>query len=312
MKKALYLAAFLAIVSGLAGGILAGVYQLTAPIISEQATAAVKANLQKIFPTATEYKVVSFTDDTKLITDVYEAVGSGYAYKVTVTGYKDVISFIVGISNDAKIVGFDVLSINDTPGIGQRVGTEEFSKGVIGKGSTDAISTLSGATISSSAVVKGINAAKAHFNTLKKITDTGSSTADPVVTVTLGTAIKLFDTITATPVGEVTNKVVEGDMTTYTVSSKGYAVLESEHDSNPKPNIIIVKIDTVKKQIVSVTFGEFHDTKNIGDKANSETFLKQYVGLSTTDAAVSVDTVSGATFTSVSVNRAVRAAIESK
>lgn len=130
-------------------------------------------------------------------------------------------------------------------------------------------------------------------------------------TVTLGVPVLIFGDDTALSPAEVTSSVAAGDVVTITVSSKGYAVLESEYDENPKPNILIVKIDTVKKTIVSVAFSEFHDTKNIGDKTNSTTYLDQFTGLSITDPTASVDTVTGATFSSVSVARAVRAAIDS-
>ncbi|MBN2850588.1 MAG: FMN-binding protein, partial [Erysipelotrichaceae bacterium] len=108
---------------------------------------------------------------------------------------------------------------------------------------------------------------------------------------------------------EVTNKTVDGDVVTLTVSSKGYAVLQSEEDET-EPNILEVKIDTVKKEIVSVAYVTFSDTPNIGDKTKDEVFLSQFEGLSITDATIEVDVVTGATYTSVSVARGVRAAIE--
>jgi len=125
--------------------------------------------------------------------------------------------------------------------------------------------------------------------------------------ITLGRAVIIFSPETALNPAVVDNKVVEGNVTTYTVTSAGYAVKEGEDGA--KPNIFTIKIDSVTKQVVSVAFATFSDTKGLGDKANSETFLKQFAGLSVVDAAASVDVVSGATFTSVSAARGVRAAI---
>ncbi len=123
--------------------------------------------------------------------------------------------------------------------------------------------------------------------------------------VTLGRPVLIISPETALTPAVVDSKVAAGDFTTFTVLSAGYAVKEGEGG----PNIFTIQIDTVKKQVVSVAFATFSDTKGIGDKANNETFLKQFAGLSIVDAAAKVDVVSGATYTSVSTARGVRAAI---
>jgi len=313
MKKALYLAFFLALTSALAGAVLAGVNSITAPIINERAIAKVKTTLQEFFPQADAFAELDFEDETGLIQNVYEAEGFGYAYDVKVQGYKDVITFIVAFSEEAKIVGFRVTALNDTPGFGMRLGTEEFSKGVIGKGSTDAIATISGVTVSSKAAVNGLNAAKAHFNKMKGIKDDGTSVPDPVEPViTLGDPIVIISDATATPVAEILEKTTDANITTYKVSSKGYAILDSDDSNGAVPNILIIKVDDTTNKVVNVEYDTFSDSKNIGDKTDSETFLKQFEGLSLSDATASVDTVTGATKTSRSVVRALRAVIESR
>ena len=168
MKKIISLTLFLALASALAGAVLAGVNSITAPIIEEQKIAAVKASLKEIFPNATEFKeVAKFTDSTGLVNKVYQATDNGYAMTVTVQGYKDVITFLVGFDLNDKIVGFNVTSINDTPGLGMKVGEEAFANSLIGKNVTDTLDTISGATISSSAAIKGIDAAIAVYQSLK-------------------------------------------------------------------------------------------------------------------------------------------------
>lgn len=168
MKKIISLTLFLALASALAGAVLAGVNSITSPIIEENKIAAVKADLKQIFPSASDFKeVASFTDASGWVDNVYEATGSGYAIKVTVQGYKDVISFLVGFDLNDKIVGFRVNSINDTPGLGSKVGEPEFANSIIGKTVSDQFDAISGATISSAAVIKGIDAAIAVYQSLK-------------------------------------------------------------------------------------------------------------------------------------------------
>lgn len=303
---------FLALVAAIAGGALAYVNSITAPIIAEQAIAAEKANLQLIFPDTKEFVIVDkFEDETGLVLGVYEAVGSGIAYKVKVTGYANPIVFMVGISDDAKIVGFKVLEINDTPGIGDRVATDEFSNNAIGKTSTEGIPVLSGATVSSSAVVTGINAAKALFNTEKGIKDDGSGSVITPPAISFSSSVGIFTNKTEKVAGEILEKTEDGDEVTYLVSSKGYAILEGGYDG-AVPNQFKVVLNKTDKTIVSVSLVEFHDTVGIGDKIDAKEFFEQFNGLDTTNKDIAVDAVSGATITSESAARAVRAAIGGK
>lgn len=167
MKKIITLTLFLAIISGLAGATLAFVNQMTSPIIEERKIAAVKATLEAIFPGASEYKEIGFEDASGVVSNVYEAAGAGYAFNVNVQGYKDVITFIIGIDESGKVVGFTVNYVNDTPGLGDKVAEPEFANKILGKMVGDKVDTIAGSTVSSSAVVKGIDAAMAVYQSLK-------------------------------------------------------------------------------------------------------------------------------------------------
>ena len=110
MKKIIHLTLFLAIISALAGGILGYVNQITAPIIAEKKIAAVKASLQEIFPGASEFAEITI-EENDVVINAYEATGAGYAFNVSVQGYKDVIEFIVGFDLDGKIAGQRLLEM---------------------------------------------------------------------------------------------------------------------------------------------------------------------------------------------------------
>jgi electron transport complex protein RnfG len=166
MKKIIHLTLFLAIISALAGGVLGFVNQITSPIIAEKKIAAVKASLQEIFPGATEFAEITI-DENDIVVKAYEATGAGYAFNVSVQGYKDVIEFIVGIDTTGKIVGLQMNYVNDTPGLGTKVAESEFINSIVNKNIDDKLDTISGSTISSKAVIKGIDAAIAVFESLK-------------------------------------------------------------------------------------------------------------------------------------------------
>ncbi|MDP2814413.1 MAG: FMN-binding protein, partial [Erysipelotrichaceae bacterium] len=212
------------------------------------------------------------------------------------------ITFLIGFADDGKIVGLSILDLKDTQGIGTRVNTPEFIDGVVGKTTSVGIATLSGATVSSGAVVKGIDAAKVHFNELKGIEGgTGGVVIPPIQ---LGDPIKVF----TTTAGAVVSRTVDGDVTTFIASGNGYQVVEGYEGA--KANVYEIKINTSTSKVVSVKFVEMNDTKGIGDKIDAEEFWAQFIGLDITNQDSSIDTVSGATYTSQSVVKALRAAID--
>lgn len=166
MKKALLSAVFLAVVAALAGGALTLANDMTIDTINENKIAAEKENLLLIYPDGEFVPVEGYQDDTGLITGIYEATGQGYIYKVAVDGFggADSIEFMIGFGTDGKISGYTVLTCGDTKDIGTKVTEDAFINSVVGKNIGDSIDTISGATVSSSAVVGGIDAATAHYN----------------------------------------------------------------------------------------------------------------------------------------------------
>ena len=289
MKKIIHLTVFLAVVGALSAGVLSFVNDLTAPIIEAQKLAAVKESLEVLYPGANFSELSTEADETGLVSAAYKAEGKGYIYSVQVVGYNSStpIDFMMSIDNDGTISGYVVLTQQETNGIGSRVADDEFKNTVVGKGIKDSISTLSGATVSSTAVVKGINAAKALFGAQAGVSvDTPS---DPVVTTPVYTLSDDYSGNSAT--------VVSVDGNTYTVTSTGFP------GNSANEYAIVVE----NGAIVSVTNTVFGDTEGIGNAAVSEDALSAYVGATLTSE---VDAVSGSTFTSKSVFAALQAALK--
>lgn len=130
---------------------------------------------------------------------------------------------------------------------------------------------------------------------------------EPVVTINLKGEPVVISQQTS-PTAVIVSEVADGDVTTFVVNINGYA-FQSDHSDDPKPNTLEIKINTATQVIESVAYVTFSDSKNIGDKTNSDVFLSQFVGVSIVDETASVDVVSGATITSQSVVKAVNAAI---
>lgn len=98
-----------------------------------------------------------------------------YGYVVTVTskeGYGGDIQFTVGFDMDGKVTGISMLSISETAGLGMKAKEKDFLNKYVGKaggnfvvnkdnasGATNEIDAISGATVTTRAVTKGVNAA---------------------------------------------------------------------------------------------------------------------------------------------------------
>ncbi len=166
MKKTILLTVFLAVVAGLSGAALSLVNSITAPIIEEAAIAKEKENLVKIYADGEFVQVEADLSEYEGLAGVYEAKGKGYVYKCSVQGYGSTpIVFLIALDNDGTYKGYEVIDCSsETSGFGSKVAEEPFISSVKGKNIGDSIDVISGATISSSAVVDGISAATEHYN----------------------------------------------------------------------------------------------------------------------------------------------------
>jgi len=118
---------------------LAVTYAITAPRIAAQELKAEQDALATVLPEAEEFVAVS--EETlkaaqeaagdSTVSAVYEAKDSsgntiGWGIKVASRGYGGPIPMIIGMDRDGKVVGLSILSMNETPGLGSRVETEEW------------------------------------------------------------------------------------------------------------------------------------------------------------------------------------------
>ena len=94
----------------------------------------------------------------------------GYYADVAPVGFKGEISLIVGTNTEGEVVGVTLLSASETQGVGTKATDEAYLSGFAGL-TLDGISgvdTITGATISSRAVRRGIESAVATVNNIKE------------------------------------------------------------------------------------------------------------------------------------------------
>jgi Na+-translocating ferredoxin:NAD+ oxidoreductase RnfG subunit len=282
------------------GGAIAYVNDLTAPIIAEQAMAAEAALFAELDPNATFSELDISSDETGLIKKGYYGEGAGkyWVYSASVLGFNSgtPIDFLIGFDQDGTIVLYNVITQQETEGIGSRITTDEFE--VKGLTANDGISPLSGATVSSTAVIGGINAAKTLYAEQAGVSVDTTAAAVEVPTVTLADDFSEFEAVCE-----------EIDLNVFSCSAKGYGLIDSanpgEKDDYSNNEVVII-IRPSDKVLVSIELVNFGDTVGIGDKATTDEYFDKYYGV-TKD--VEVDIVSGATWTSKSVASMVQAAL---
>lgn len=301
MKRALYLALFLAVVAGLAGGMLSLVNDLTKDKIAEAALSKELVYLEEIFPGANFTQDTAAVAETEDVLDLFIAEGKGKVYKVKSNGYGGEIVFLVGFDTEDKIAGLAVVSHSETPGFGDVIETDTYRNLNVGKKGSEVLDTSSGATVSSNAVNKGIVAAAQHLS--------GGNLEVEEPEVEISGTTTLTDENIDRYAAEIINKESADGSTVYEVKVEGYGLNDSEYP-NPdyKENIFLITLADDTKEITHIEMTQFGDTTGFGDTINNSKYFEKFIGVKSVDDEV--DTVSNATKTSYSLFSAIKAVLE--
>ena len=167
----LHMVLVLSVIGLLAGVSLGAMHLWTRDQVQRNVKAELEGKIRELFA---EGQITSrkLTDEITLF-EATDAEGAtvGYAFLAPGMGYQGKITLVVGVKPDFKeMVGLAVMPTSETPGLGQRVESEEFRRQFTGldvsgpleltKGRASAanqISAVTGATVSSTAVVNILN-----------------------------------------------------------------------------------------------------------------------------------------------------------
>lgn len=204
MKSMMKDAMILFVITLLAGALLGTVYEVTKQPIAKQQEKAKIAAYREVFANADSFEEIAmapdllpddlsahvqqlgYDADINAIAGAHDASGSLLGYVITVTdheGYGGDIQFSMGITKEGVLNGISILSISETAGLGMRAGEvlvpqfagkqiTTFSYTKTGAASEDQIDAISGATITTNAVVGGVNAGIAVFTEYLQQADT--------------------------------------------------------------------------------------------------------------------------------------------
>ncbi|MGD9887192.1 MAG: FMN-binding protein [Bacilli bacterium] len=174
MGKPLKYSLILIVLGIIAGFLLAFVNSITSEIIYERQQAELKAALEEYFPYEA-YSVDQSSQYSNLNTKI-NAIYFGFGadnklaaviYKTKAQGYGGDVISLVCIGVNGKIVDAKMIeATKETPGKGDKLFDHDFT---IANESVDSYSTeiVSGSTVTSNAVIDGIDAAISHFITIE-------------------------------------------------------------------------------------------------------------------------------------------------
>lgn len=153
----------LVIISMASGAVLALSYEATNPKIQEQARQKLEQSVLVVIPGATLMEEVQKDDMTFYIGLDDEGNKKGIAFNATGSGFDGPIEIMVGYDpKEGTLLGIEILSMSETPGLGAKIQEEAFKGQFKGKSVEDEfiakqdVEAISGATISSTAVADAI------------------------------------------------------------------------------------------------------------------------------------------------------------
>ena len=183
------------VITLVAGFALGLVNEITKEPIAHQEELAKQEACQAVFAEADDFtETIDISNAPAILeeaglaglADINEALvaksgGESVGVVVTVTdheGYGGDIRFTVGISNEGVVTGISILSIDETAGLGMKADTDEFKSQFVGMsaeqpiaytktGEEGKIDAISGATVTTNAMVNGANAAIALYNSIQ-------------------------------------------------------------------------------------------------------------------------------------------------
>lgn len=176
MKETLKLGIILLIITVVSAGVLAVSNNLTKDKIEEIRIAESVAALEQLFGDGHEFIEIDETTLDAMIGDrpiveIFEAykddVLEGYAIKTSTSGYSGNLVVLTGISKtEDKILGMRLVEHEETKTIGGKAAEPEYQEKFDDRDLEEEITdTISGATVTSKGVLKGINIARELYNT---------------------------------------------------------------------------------------------------------------------------------------------------
>lgn len=178
----------LTIIAALAGVALSGVFSMTKEPIEANELMKKRQSYTVVCENAADFREIDSAQKaldeldggtyggskfgTTTIDEVLEAVDAngntvGYVFAITNrNAYNPPLKLALGVDPDGKILKIAFIELNETPGKGSKADEPAFKDQFVGQTDTSAVDTMSGATITSKAVLNAVNAGLDFFQSV--------------------------------------------------------------------------------------------------------------------------------------------------
>lgn len=309
-KKTMKLPVTLCLVSMVMAFLICGVYMLTKDRIAARAVQAQESARRTVLPAAVLLSEVPLADNAPVDNCFagYDAMGElvGYASRITVIGFGGEIEVTVGMDMTGMITAVRVGGANfsETSGLGAKTRDAAFTDQFAGKSGLlvlkQNIDSVTGASVSSGAVVGGVNAALNYMTALLPQDETAAVEALPLSAEELA-ALLPNDTVRFVGTASGIDGWWQGE-TGYIVQATGYG-------RGPITVKMAFGTDGVCCGIV-IGDENFVESDGYGAKLLEPEYGQQFIGKSGAQAYGSgVDAISGATTSSNGALAAINACL---
>lgn len=152
----------------ISGIIIAGTYAVTHPVAVRQAALLKEQSMKDLIQDADSFQPVP--EKPEWFAAFKGGHKIGYIVPAESKGYGGKIKMLVAVTPEGKVIDYNVLAMNETPGLGDKGAKSPFRDQFAGKAGADLvvvkdqtkknnIQALTGATITSRAVTKGVKEA---------------------------------------------------------------------------------------------------------------------------------------------------------
>ena len=171
------IASNLAMACFISGLVIGAVYYVTAPVAAQKAEEMKQESMRSLVAEADSFADIPGEEGCFAA----QKDGSTVAYIIPSEskGYGGKIKLLVAVDTEGKVLDYNILEHNETPGLGDNAQKPDFRKQFAGKGpellevtkdpnNKENIQAMTGATISSRAVAKGVKEAAERAASLAK------------------------------------------------------------------------------------------------------------------------------------------------
>jgi len=173
MKEIARFSTVLFLICSVSAGMLAFIYSIAEPRIIEQRRLEEKRAIEEVLPETPEV-IEKAQEEDLVFYKAKDAKGNliAYVFIAQAYGYSSDIRIVVSLSPRGNIIAVKILEHSETPGIGSGITGGDFLNQFKNKNITEQFDTITGATISSTAVIDSIKeGSEALFKSISEPSD---------------------------------------------------------------------------------------------------------------------------------------------